>query len=49
MHVAAQPVQLRHDHWTLGLARGFDGSGKLWATIERIGALPGLNLGKGFR
>jgi hypothetical protein len=48
MNVAAQPVELRHDHWTLGFPRDADSGGKLWPAIERIGALPRLDLRKGF-
>ena len=37
-----------YDHRTLGFARGFDGNGKLRPAIEGVGALPRLDLGKGF-
>jgi hypothetical protein len=45
MDVTAQAVELGHNDRAPGLAGGFDGSGKLRAAIERVGAFATLLFG----
>jgi hypothetical protein len=47
MDVATEPVQLGHDDRRLVLLRFLERRRQLWPTIERIGALAGLNLFEG--
>ena len=42
--VARQPIELRHDHRTLGATCGGEGGGQLWPAVERVRALAALCL-----
>src|ERR1051325_5134801 len=46
MNISAQPVQLRYRHGTLDLARLSERSGQLRTPIQRVRALPRLDLNK---
>ena len=45
-HVAREAIELGNQHRTLRLARCGQRCGKLWPSIERIGALAGFDLGE---
>ena len=45
-HVAREAIELGDQHRTLRLARCGQRCGKLWPSIERVGALAGFDLGE---
>jgi hypothetical protein len=46
MDIATEPAQLRHDDWCFDLLGRLERRGELRPTVERIGALAGLDLVK---
>jgi hypothetical protein len=47
VNITAQPIELSHDDRRLMLLRQCEGSGQLWALVERVRTFAGLNLLEG--
>jgi hypothetical protein len=44
MHIAAEPVELGDDHWTLATTHLGERRNELWPAVKGVGALAGLDL-----